>query len=248
MRIIGGHDYYDSAMSFGHDPHTVYVRGNTTVPGDEMPEGFSLFPYRRPNGTYVDVPDFRPPRWELKSGKKNGYVYTRHYYSREWEDRFFSYCVVILAGQVYRGAMRVTTEDDKVIRHYFWTEESFRTYLEEEKIGIEFDSSYLPYFEPYSLNNRQREAVIANRWTILVPNPWSNGGHRAADWNIDQPILKSMQFYKAVPANICFQEIDMWVGGVLPKAGPPMAEVSDEIRAAKHGMDKTSFRKPKQGK
>jgi hypothetical protein len=44
-----------------------------------------------------------------------------------------------------------------------------------------------------------------------------------------------------------FQEIDMWVGGRLASAGAEMIEIPDEVRLAKHGMDRTSFRRPKRG-
>lgn len=35
MRIIGGHDYYDSALSYGHDAHTVFVRGAAELTAGE---------------------------------------------------------------------------------------------------------------------------------------------------------------------------------------------------------------------
>ena len=41
----------------------------------------------------------------------------------------------------------------------------------------------------------------------------------------------------------------MWVGGTLSSLAPKTVEITDDkIKIAKHGMDHTSFRRPKQVK
>ena len=63
-------------------------------------------------------------------------------------------------------------------------------------------------------------------------------------WRVDDDTLKNVTFAKVLDPVTCFQEIEMWVGGVLPKPGNPMVEITDDkIKAAKHGMDKWSFRR-----
>lgn len=58
------------------------------------------------------------------------------------------------------------------------------------------------------------------------------------------PPLKDIAFWRAVNAFSAFQEISMFLGGVLGSEGRPMVEISDAVRAEKHGLDRTSFRKP----
>jgi hypothetical protein len=46
-----------------------------------------------------------------------------------------------------------------------------------------------------------------------------------------------------------FQELSMFVGGVLPRNPNPMVEITDDkVKVAKHGFDKWSFRKHKDDK
>ena len=59
------------------------------------------------------------------------------------------------------------------------------------------------------------------------------------------PVLKEIAFYKAVDPFQAFQEISMFISGVLGGNSPKMVELSDEMRIAKHGFDDKSFRKEK---
>jgi hypothetical protein len=58
------------------------------------------------------------------------------------------------------------------------------------------------------------------------------------------PRLKDFDFARIVDPYTAFQEIAMMVGGVIPKGGPPIVEVSNESKIKKHGLDKWSFRRP----
>lgn len=67
-------------------------------------------------------------------------------------------------------------------------------------------------------------------------------------WVVDGDHLNRMEFYRAVPHLEAWQSLSQWISGVLPSAGRETIELSDTMKAAKHGMDKTSFRKPPQKK
>jgi len=62
------------------------------------------------------------------------------------------------------------------------------------------------------------------------------------------PELKSMKFYKVKDVYQTFQDISMFISGVLGGQSPPMIEISDKVRKAKHGFDKWSFKKHKETK
>jgi hypothetical protein len=64
---------------------------------------------------------------------------------------------------------------------------------------------------------------------------------------IYNPVLKKYKFYKIFDAFHAFQELAMFVSGVLGGTSPPMIEIEDKIRLEEHGFDsKTSFRKEKE--
>jgi hypothetical protein len=58
--------------------------------------------------------------------------------------------------------------------------------------------------------------------------------------------LRDIEFYKVVNTFRAFQDLSMFIGGVMGGKSPVMVEVSDKDRIAKHGFDKFSFRKEKQ--
>lgn len=57
------------------------------------------------------------------------------------------------------------------------------------------------------------------------------------------PILKDYQFYKIFDAVQTFQEIQMFLSGVLGNKEKDIVQVEDKYKIAQHGFDKWSFRK-----
>lgn len=58
--------------------------------------------------------------------------------------------------------------------------------------------------------------------------------------------LADFQFGRMLPAQAVYQEIAMWIGGVLPRHGAMAAAVPDPIRFEERGFDgRTSFRRGK---
>lgn len=57
------------------------------------------------------------------------------------------------------------------------------------------------------------------------------------------PLLKEYQFYKIFDAVQAFQEIQMFLSGVLGNKEKEIVNVADKYKIAQHGFDKWSFRK-----
>lgn len=245
MRIVGGRDYYDSALAFGHDAHTTYVRGQEML-GVVEAEQLGI--------SQADDLHFRPPA----KGKK----LLRRYHWRwggefGYGDRRYrpDVVTVIACGKVYAGIrVLVAGAFDYRIQeevNFFWRADKLESWLEEHELEANLPpriESLAGYFQPKPLGKDALDAVVEQRWTLLVWDPVDHHHDGKAVWKVDQPCLKAVEFYRAVPPHLLFQEIDLWVGGVLPAPGRTTVEISDEVRAAKHGMDKTSFRRPKQAK
>lgn len=62
------------------------------------------------------------------------------------------------------------------------------------------------------------------------------------------PLLKEYQFYKLFNAVQAFQEIQMFLSGVLGNKEKEIVNVADKYKIAQHGFDKWSFRKEPQKK
>lgn len=243
MRIVGGRDYYDSALAYGHDEHTTYVRGRQELP---VPEAEAMGIQRA-----EVIVDLHPA-----GGRGSRPMYYSEY--RTFIDltvrgvhHQLSCMTVIACGKRYQGIRidRWAEEPAGGEPAYFWSRARLEAWLAEHGLwcetvrkGDDLDA----WFEPVELPARVQAAIIARGWTILVHDPGGSGyAGGTALWRVDQPVLKQMEFFRVVPPNAMFQEIDMWVGGRLASPGAEMIAISDEVRLAKHGMDKTSFRKPK---
>lgn len=256
MKIVGGRDYYDTALSFGHDPSTVYVRSNTelkdmSLQASELTANSlgifpALFPGKIHKRQNMQIKRRSRHSWRSLSRRaREETIETSKYHYR------FTYPTVIACGKRYDG-VRVdvqkvlyygTMSPDKTL--FFWDAQLFVKWMEETQLFWNREVGDGPledYFQPKPLSIKLLQVVTDRRWTILIHDPAVNPNK----WLVDQPMLRAVQFFKAVEPNKMFQEIDMWVGGVLPRPGKPTVEISDEVRAAKHGMDETSFRKPKQ--
>lgn len=66
---------------------------------------------------------------------------------------------------------------------------------------------------------------------------------------IVNPCLKKYDFFKIFDSFTCFQEISMYISGVLGNREKDIIQVADKYKIAQHGFDKWSFRKmPENGK
>ncbi|WP_338924108.1 hypothetical protein V0M98_38485 (plasmid) [Pseudomonas silesiensis] len=61
-------------------------------------------------------------------------------------------------------------------------------------------------------------------------------------WAIINPRLKDFEFQRLMGAVEAFQEISMFISGVLGAPGSPMIELQDKDRIVAHGFDDRSFR------
>ena len=62
------------------------------------------------------------------------------------------------------------------------------------------------------------------------------------------PCLRDLSFQKVFDPFMTFQEISMFLGGVLARPDRPMLTITDEVKAQQHGFDKHSFRAMKRDK
>jgi hypothetical protein len=74
------------------------------------------------------------------------------------------------------------------------------------------------------------------------------GSGNGSERFIINPILSHYQFFKVFDSFQAFQEISMFIGGVLGLGEKEIIEVEDKYKIEQHGFDKWSFRKEPKGK
>lgn len=250
MRIVYGRDYYDNALAFGRDESIVLVRekersltddelvGHHTIQSPDV--GLSF----RKQGK-VGMPYLRGGFFDIK-----GKTYGCHQIT------------VIFCGRVYHGMQIETAEykNDGWGTHshmssiFYWHIDHFNAWM--DQLGIDLVELYhrgrldpKVLFASYDASRVLLDFLIEQRIVVAIRRSSVNMFEPAKNWprwSINSDQLKAVQFYKVVDPYAAFQEISMWIGGVLPASGAKMVEVSDIVRIEKHGFDKkTSFRNMK---
>lgn len=246
MRIIGGHDYFDSAMGFGIDKTVVL---NRTVHADTPVARFKDCGLNYPHQETIDL---------RGAQRLNSRIYD---YETKHHSFSFEPMVTWFAGVRYGGiAAKIHNNKSRasVQREFFWDKNAFANFLTElgveVKKNIGWNSNYL--FNANSLEDHfdnkgsqsEQAWLIEAGISIAILNVahayrGGNGYEENAGWRFDCDGLKELGFMKVLDAYSAFQDLSQWVGGVLPRPSAPMVDITDEkTQLQKHGMDKWSFK------
>lgn len=257
MRLIRGHDYYDSAAGYAgyeKDDPAILVREHKryyrTYKDDTIPKDF---PFKFPI---------------IHIGWANGSMQ----YSEDKSAQGYFYdnlsgiypIVVFFAGKLYRGLVDLPTnlEQNQTKYRYnskpftsIWSIEELKQFIEEQKkengkssyyvqrkdniYHVTDLSKFIEYFSPIELTPHERMWAIGNNLAIFMYYKSIN----SIELIINPVNLKACGFYKVLNPFQAYQELSMWVGGVLCGRENPMATISNDDKIAKHGFDDKSFRK-----
>jgi hypothetical protein len=245
VRIIGGHDYYDSGLAYGQDESVVFVREKEKLLEREL----------------LKIPVIGGIPRIRKIGTKKSYDIVHH---GEWNGKNGRWSMesltVVFCGHVYGGIKltHTTFGYSYTTEKIFWDRPEFEEFL--KKLGMEIapgskfsrlveaEERKSQSFANYKLEGDALNAVLENRVVIATRSLRNRYEDRRGQcsFTVNCDNLKDLQFYKVKDAFTAFQEISMFVGGVLPREGNPMASIADEeVRIHKAGFDaKTSFRHP----
>ena len=236
-------DYYDTAIGYGIDPNVVYTR-KTSFYGWDSKVGKILEKYignwdKLSWPERIDSP-FR--RWtdngsisvtntiviifcgycyvglELYKSNLLGDSTYEICYNTEQIEKFFNKHNVILPKKTPKKLKK--WHDSKLnIRDFnlFW-----------EKYPVEQSDKFIDlHFELDTPVLAIGDNKIPNTDGVIVLNP----------------CLKDISFFKCLDAFTTFQELSMFIGGVMGGKVPAMIDIKDEDRIAMHGFDKWSFRR-----
>ena len=116
MRIIGGHDYYDSVLAYGSDSSVVFVRDKTL----EQTKLYGVF---------------EPPNTNVVAKTQRGDIhYLDRMHSYQQKNFDFTMCRVIVAGAQWNG-VRYNSHayNHPTTTKYIWDWQNFLEILDQEK-------------------------------------------------------------------------------------------------------------------
>jgi hypothetical protein len=233
MRIISNFkDYYDSGRAYGEDTDNVYVRKTLEMDGSDTPfsEALNEAPWTMARVT-KNYREFLPGFLLFC-----GYIYPFYRYSAMagtnlylWQasdvhDVFRSYMdpdeVTAYARNGFNWNTRLT---QKTVEEFFQ-----QKFLEQNAINVHHDTNC--------------PCVMLQATTEYVKDKRMLGRPRHVQM-IQNPVLQDTGFYRVLDTYSAFQELSMFVGGVLRSTENAMVNISNEDKIAKHGFDEWSFRK-----
>lgn len=240
MRIISRtQDFYDSALGLGEDRSVVYVRESRRAQGAEGPFAgrLSTAPcasrfsggvsggYAIDDGLYPNLLLFCGKAYPFFEHDERSYaswpalgLQINHLWSAE----------AVHATMARRLPARAQADYERTAEARIFTHAPFVRGMVEDFFEARFDDRSI-----LDLHHGYRSPAILMGISRHDRKPFTE---------VD-PVLKDLGFFRVLGAYETFQEISMFMGGVLNGSDRPTARVSDPIRFLKHGFDRWSFRK-----
>lgn len=243
MRIISKfHDYYDSAIGYGIDEAVTYVRKSVEFDRNEMRAGY-------------EPQTFKSIAAACEKVAKN----VRRVRGQLFEHVYMGFC-----GKIYVGLQYAAKSDD--LRKAVPTPYSPRYNM---PIGMGCDQTQLvqawvekdfPDEELDAVRGKEsrwgygadtlREWFRVNRFNMVHENTDIFADNQCVSFVLSgrqlilEPRLADWRFQRRMDSFTAFQEISMFISGVLGSPDRCAPEpITDELRAHTKGFDKRSFRK-----
>jgi len=240
MRIFSkNHDYYDGVRAWGADPETVYKRNMNCFhhSSQEYEDIVEIGPI---SDRLIKLPfvDFCSYGIAIKRSLMTVFC------GRIFPLIVYTYGEGVVSKQKVKYCYTLNSVTNFILK--YGTNEFIKSYNENKKYRWmgrrETKDAFMRLFED---SGKVYEELVEYHHKIGVP-VFSIEPQRDQSLTYN-PVLKDVKFYKIFDAYQTFQELSMFIGGVMGGQAPHMIQISDEIRLEKHGFDKKlSFRKEKE--
>jgi len=228
MLIISKYkDYYDGVVgTVGIDKTIVFDR--TTEEIDDHKK------YPEP---------FISPSWDEKNNNKLLRGFSFRNKTTKYKDA--NYFIVGFCGKLYLGFRMYLNEQDRECTssstiHYTYEINEFKKYFKHFAWDTTMFDDFINAVKEYDCTELHRK--LNTPIFLLDTNPQIH--IKSTSVFVINPILKDYEFYKVFDSFTAFQEISMFIGGVLGTGEKSIIEVSDKDKIISRGFDyKWSFRK-----
>jgi hypothetical protein len=247
MKIISKfQDYYDTGLAYGADEKIRFKR-KTEIMDKQFVE---------------NMPDI-VPNWSPLSGMEN----KNHKFEFGYAGILFCGKLYIAIQVFDHKDPEYIISGGNYLPKCFYTSEDLEKYLQQCEFELTYKSKLggkshlrskfeiqnrnilkegfgnLKYYD-YMVENKIVTLVCAKFFSEMWNKEFNNINYNNSNFLVvNNPCLKNLQFFKVLNSFQAYQEIAMWVGGVLPQDSTPMIELDDKYKITEHGFDKFSFRK-----
>lgn len=208
-------DYYDNALMYGHDDSIRYIRKTEEIKHENEREWFSSYPELR-NTNYRVMPFYLGFCGKFFAGLR-----VRWGFSDGFDQTFYD--AESFVKYIYNIRDKSLRKEEVAYFERTW----YNWFVGKRMSGLEQANDF---FGPIPDNN--------DKFFELGCPIFMTTRKRI----ITNPQLSEFGFYRVFQAPQAFQEIDMYLSGVLGSAHPPMVEISDESMRDKKGFDEWSFK------
>lgn len=234
-------DYYDGVVgTMGVDKTIIYNREIREFVKDEIPE-----PFKRKVSNYYTK--------QVQAFLKLGGYHIKKEHLKKYNS--YSYFIVGFCGKLYIGwklyaSKKTSFTNENVITTIIYNFEEIKQLLDLKQVwygNLEDHVNNVLNYDPMDLFRNLNTPVFIydhdfNR-TFL-----SRYGNYENPKFIINPNLSDYEFYRIFDSFQAFQEIQMFLGGVLGNHEKEIIEVADKYKIEQHGFDKWSFRKESESK
>ena len=220
-------DYYDGVVgSVGIDKTIIYERKTEEFTYDSkfFPEEFN----RQNKNSLVR----RMPKLRVKEKSKYEYI----------DNIIVGFC-----GKLYTGWIAYM---EKIIDYrseytltYFYDFDKIKNYIENKKFyyynkNIEDYINYIRNYDAIEIFRKFNTPAF-----VYYKNRFKYSPNEGEAMFIINPILKNVEFYKVFDSVSAFQELQMFIGGVLGNNEKETINIDDKYKILEFGFNKWSFRR-----
>jgi hypothetical protein len=225
MRIASNFkDYYDSASSFGVDTTKIFVRNTTKkciVLGNPYRSGSCSF-----SKDLIDTKNAYPFLFRGDSYDVN--LLRTYLKNINYSPKYFDHSIIAFAGKLY-DRIKI---DDKIFFEY------------DKSLLDKYTKHNLLYSFVYSpINNpeKYKEIFISrNEPIVLFQRKFTNTNVIEITYNCS---LKDLNFQMVKSPYEAFQELDMFIGGIISQKENELVKIEDKFLIKAKGFDDKSFKK-----
>lgn len=228
-------DYYDGvAGTTGIDKTIIYTRDIIELDEDQYPKDFQGYdPLKRKNPS----PLWKLTNVHLKKDLRIVYVHVAPF-------------IIGFCGKLHVGWKFYSADKDRLITTITYDNDNVKKLVDQYTYWDGNLEDNLNYVLSYDVMNIFREL---NTPVFVYDSDYGRPSIVVRRYDnspkfIINPLLKEYQFYKVFNAVQAFQEIQMFISGVLGNKEKEIIDVPDKYKIAQHGFDKWSFRKEPENK
>lgn len=256
MRIISSYkDYYDITLREGVDMTLVYERKYEKGGTIELPYDWNNAQVKAREHHFINPDDNQttayavPNNWNITRGNLYKYsiiftpvIFCGKYYPR-WSMYVYDNSLVD-----YDKAMFFSNTKKEVLDQFYKKfdiepPKSGRKKWRDRPGTHETLFTALPKVDWDSIHARENAPILT---IVLPPKKREYYGSKGQTVNyiiLKNPQLSQVQFQNVIDPWTAYQELSMYMGGIMANHGKPMVQLTDKDVHAKHGFDKWSFRK-----